>query len=179
MKKTLAILLAGTLCAGMITGCSKVDTNGWQEQTVGDAVHFSIPDGWETEENQFAELDIVSCYPEQWDSYCEVTIESYQPDSPSEVESYFQTTIDNEKESGLYMVGNLQKGCPKKIGGKTAFHTQMKSYINGSSLESEINTYYLMSGNTGLSIRTTVSQGENQKELEQTVEDILETITFS
>ena len=112
------------------------------------------------------------------DSYCEVTIESYQPASPSDVESYYQTTIDSEKES-LHTIGSLQKGWPKQIGGKTAFHTQIKAYMGGSSVENEINIYYLMSGNTGLSIRTTVPQWENQKELEQTVDQILQTITFS
>ena len=178
MKKILAVLLAGILCAGMVTGCSTVDTKGWQEQTVGDTVRFSTPSDWETEEFQFAELDSVRCYLEQGDSYCEVTIESYQPTSPSDVESYYQTTIDSEKES-LHTIGSLQKGWPKQIGGKTAFHTQMKAYMGGSSVENEINIYYLMSGNTGLSIRTTVPQWENQKELEQTVDQILQTITFS
>lgn len=178
MKKSLAVLLAGILCAGVVTGCSTVDIKGWQEQTVGDTVRFSTPSDWETEVFQFAELDSVRCYLEQGDSYCEVTIESYQPASPSDVESYYQTTIDSEKES-LHTIGSLQKGWPKQIGGKTAFHTQIKAYMGGSSVENEINIYYLMSGNTGLSIRTTVPQWENQKELEQTVDQILQTITFS
>ena len=178
MKKILMAMVAGILSACMVTGCSTVDTKGWQEQTVGDTVRFSTPSDWETEEFQFAELDSGRCYLEQGDSYCEVTIESYQPTSPSDVESYYQTTNDSEKES-LHTIVSLQKGWPKQSGGKTAFHTQMKAYMGGSSVENEINIYYLMSGNTGLSIRTTVPQWENQKELEQTVDQILQTITFS
>ncbi|WP_069988553.1 hypothetical protein [Massilioclostridium coli] len=166
MKKILMAMVAGILSACMVTGCSTVDTKGWETYNIGDKVHFQLDPSWDIDEDK--ENNWIDCYIETTNNFGQLSIFLKEKLEWESVGGTIQLSLQSFQDSD----GEYKKGWPVEIGGKTAFHIETTEY--------DCHRYTIaLDDQFWVDVITMTEEGTGQEEVKEIIDQVLDSIRFS
>ncbi|MBC5786930.1 hypothetical protein [Clostridium facile] len=164
MKKSLAVLLAGILCAGVVTGCSNVSMKGWETYDIEGQMTFQYDPSWKAyPDTEYGQMTFII------DEFSggAMTFHLYEKRDNETVAETIQWFLDENKEND-----QAKKSWPKKIGGKTAV-------VLESTIENNHTYLVALNEDYWLNVTTMVEDGTGKRQLEQEMDQVLDSIRFT